>query len=141
MAGGPGHRWTPPILGVDDPHQSVPGQRDVGVSLGMARLRFVVVALLRRDRPFATLEAARQAATRGRGSVVVVSGEPGIGKSHPHRPAFVAGLADRGRVWRGLCDDLSIPRPLGPFRDIATASPAVARALTGRCLDGASATC
>ncbi len=95
----------------------------------MARLLFVVVALLERDGPLATLEAARQAAATGRGSVVVVSGEPGIGKT-ALIGVFVAGLADHGRVWRGLCDDLSIPRPLGPLRDIASASPAVAQAMS-----------
>src|SRR5215210_2540648 len=49
--------------------------------------------------------------------MVSVSGEPGIGKTALVR-RFAGTLAD-GRVLVGTCDDLSIPRPLGPFRDLA----------------------
>ena len=49
--------------------------------------------------------------------MVSISGEPGIGKTSLVR-RFAADVAD-GRVLFGTCDDLSIPRPLGPFRDLA----------------------
>ncbi|MGY1815485.1 ATP-binding protein [Blastococcus sp. SYSU D00820] len=78
-------------------------------------------ALLEREAPLAALARARDAAAAGSGCVVLVTGEPGIGKS-----ALVAALArDPGgaRVLVGLCDDLSTPRPLGPLRDLAAALP------------------
>ena len=49
--------------------------------------------------------------------MVCVTGEPGIGKTSLVR-RFLDDL-DGGRVLFGTCDDLSIPRPLGPFRDLA----------------------
>jgi len=52
--------------------------------------------------------------------MVSISGEPGIGKTSLVRR--FAGDLDDGRVLIGTCDDLSIPRPLGPFRDLAEAS-------------------
>jgi DNA-binding CsgD family transcriptional regulator len=73
--------------------------------------------LLEREGPLADLVTAHRAAARGHGSVVLVTGEAGIGKtslvSH-----FLAGLPAGARVLFGICDDLAIPRPLGPFRDI-----------------------
>ena len=79
--------------------------------------------LLERDRALAALAEAHAAATRGSGRAVIVSGEPGIGKTAlvTH---FTGGL-DARILW-GACDDLSIPRPLGPFRDIAELEPALA---------------
>src|SRR3954469_10550447 len=60
--------------------------------------------------------------------MVSVSGEPGIGKTSLVR-RFADGL-DEGRVLLGTCDDLSIPRPLGPFRDLAgSVSPELEEAL------------
>ena len=72
--------------------------------------------LLERDAAFAQLTAAREAAARGEGRVVIVVGEPGIGKTAVVTE-FVAGLDPRARVLVGACDDLSIPRPLGPIHD------------------------
>jgi hypothetical protein len=44
-------------------------------------------------------------------------------------------LDEKTRVLFGTCDDLSIPRPLGPIRDLAGGvSPALAEALS----DGAA---
>ena len=50
--------------------------------------------------------------------MVCVSGEPGIGKTSLVR-RFLDDLGADVRVLSGTCDDLSIPRPLGPFRDLA----------------------
>src|SRR5205085_6852709 len=57
-------------------------------------------------------------AARGAGRVVFVTGEPGIGKTSLVT-RFVQDLGPGARVLLGACDDLSIPRPLGPFRDAA----------------------
>ncbi|HEU5064282.1 MAG TPA: AAA family ATPase, partial [Gaiellaceae bacterium] len=74
--------------------------------------------LLERDGALATLAEARDAAARGEGRVVFVSGEPGIGKTSLVN-RFLRDLDDDARAFLGTCDDLSIPRPLGPFRDLS----------------------
>ena len=73
--------------------------------------------LLERDGALATLAEARDAAAGGRGRVVFVTGEPGIGKTSLVT-RFLRDLGDGGRVLCGSCDDLAIPRPLGPIRDL-----------------------
>ena len=73
--------------------------------------------LLERDAALAALADARASAAGGEGRMVSISGEPGIGKTSLVR-RFAGDLGD-GRVLLGTCDDLSIPRPLGPFRDLA----------------------
>ena len=74
--------------------------------------------LLEREAALAALGDARESAAGGRGRVACVSGEPGIGKSSlVRRFADVAGGG--GRILLGSCDDLTIPRPLGPFLDLA----------------------
>lgn len=78
----------------------------------------VRVELLERDEALAALAAANAAAARGEGRVVCISGEPGIGKTSLVRK-FVGELDAGATVLFGTCDDLSIPRPLGPFRDLA----------------------
>jgi DNA-binding CsgD family transcriptional regulator/tetratricopeptide (TPR) repeat protein len=76
------------------------------------------VQLLERDDALATLAQARDAAARGEGRVAVVTGEPGIGKT-TLVSRFLADAGERSRVLLGTCDDLSIPRPLAPLRDLA----------------------
>jgi DNA-binding CsgD family transcriptional regulator/tetratricopeptide (TPR) repeat protein len=73
--------------------------------------------LLEREEALATLAEAREAAERRNGRVVLVTGEPGIGKT-ALITRFVRDLDANARVLLGSCDDLSIPRPLGPFRDL-----------------------
>jgi DNA-binding CsgD family transcriptional regulator/tetratricopeptide (TPR) repeat protein len=89
------------------------------------------VELLERDGALATLAEARDAAVRGEGRVVFVTGEPGIGKTSLVS-RFLGELGEGARVLLGTCDDLSIPRPLGPIRDlVGSVSPAFHEALSG----------
>jgi DNA-binding CsgD family transcriptional regulator/tetratricopeptide (TPR) repeat protein len=76
------------------------------------------VELLERADALAALAAARDAAAGGDGRVVLVVGEPGIGKT-ALVTRFVDDLDADARSLVGACDDLTIPRPLGPIRDLA----------------------
>jgi DNA-binding CsgD family transcriptional regulator/energy-coupling factor transporter ATP-binding protein EcfA2 len=75
------------------------------------------VDLLDRDAALGRLEAALARARTGRGEIVVVTGEAGIGKSTLVR-SFLAGLPPELHAFGGVCDDLVTPRPLGPFHDV-----------------------
>jgi DNA-binding CsgD family transcriptional regulator/tetratricopeptide (TPR) repeat protein len=76
------------------------------------------VALLERDSQLAVLIAASKAAAAGRSSTVLLTGEAGIGKTSLVR-AFTDALPASVRVLSGACDDLLMPRTLGPLRDAA----------------------
>ena len=90
----------------------------------------ICVDLLEREAELEALAILLAEAAESRGSVVVVSGEAGIGKS-TLVSRFVAGLDGRARSLIGSCDDLSIPRPLAPFRDLAAVvAPALAQAIS-----------
>jgi DNA-binding CsgD family transcriptional regulator len=74
------------------------------------------VRLLERDHPLAVLRDHAGRAAERRGSVVLVVGEAGIGKT-----VLLRAFAEKAPVpvlW-GMCDSLSTPRPLGPLRDVA----------------------
>jgi len=89
----------------------------------------VRVELLEREAALETLAQAHAAAAGGSGRAVGISGEPGIGKTALVR-RFLDDLEDGARVLFGSCDDLSIARPLGPFRDLAgSVSPGLREAL------------
>jgi DNA-binding CsgD family transcriptional regulator/tetratricopeptide (TPR) repeat protein len=89
------------------------------------------VELLERDSALAALAEARDSAARGEGRVAFVTGEPGIGKTSLVN-RFLEALGGDARVLSGTCDDLSIPRPLGPIRDLlGNVSPALENALHG----------
>ena len=84
--------------------------------------------LLERDAALAVLADAYAAAGRA-GRIVLVTGEPGIGKTALVRE-FVRRLNGGSRVLVGACDNLSIKRPLGPLRDVVgEVSPRLAAAL------------
>jgi tetratricopeptide (TPR) repeat protein len=74
--------------------------------------------LLERERALAEMDAAFDELSAGTGSVVLVAGEAGIGKTRLARE-FARRRASSATVLWGGCDDLSTPRPLGPFRDLA----------------------
>ncbi|MBV9891622.1 MAG: AAA family ATPase [Rhizobacter sp.] len=84
--------------------------------------------LLERDELLAALSVAAEAAARGQGATVLVSGEAGIGKTSLIE-RFAATLG-HGRVLWGACEALATPRPLGPLHDIAgDVGPALRAAL------------
>lgn len=73
------------------------------------------MTLLERHTHLAELAAAERDAAAGRGSLVLVTGEAGIGKT-----ALVREFAEHAAAsvrW-GMCDELLTPRPLGPFQDM-----------------------
>jgi DNA-binding CsgD family transcriptional regulator/tetratricopeptide (TPR) repeat protein/energy-coupling factor transporter ATP-binding protein EcfA2 len=74
--------------------------------------------ILEREAELAVLAEAAASAGRGSGSVVLVFGEAGIGKSSLVE-ALRGQLPAAGRMLVGYCDDLATPRTLGPFRDLA----------------------
>jgi len=76
----------------------------------------VTAQLVERDAELDVLTRAVAAAWRGSGSVVLVSGEAGIGKSALVR-TFLDGLDRTVRRLVGTCDDLRTRRTLGPLRD------------------------
>ncbi|GAA4802274.1 AAA family ATPase [Actinomycetospora chlora] len=73
--------------------------------------------LLERSDELRLLDRAWQEARAGSGSVVVLAGESGIGKTSLAR-SFADGLRDAEVLW-GVCDPLGVPRPLGPLHDVA----------------------
>lgn len=77
-------------------------------------------ALLERDSELDELRAAVQEAAAGRGRVVLLHGEAGIGKTSLVN-ALRAEPPDGVRVLVGSCDAMSTPRTLGPLRDLAPA--------------------
>jgi DNA-binding CsgD family transcriptional regulator/tetratricopeptide (TPR) repeat protein len=73
--------------------------------------------LLERDAVLAELDQLQRASARGRGRMLLLRGEAGIGKTTTIG-RFVAGLSGSVRVTRGWCDPVSAPRPLGPLIDM-----------------------
>ncbi len=73
--------------------------------------------IVEREAELSALAGTVGSAARGEGSVVLISGEAGIGKSSLVE-AVRAQLPAEGRMLVGYCDDLATPRTLGPFRDL-----------------------
>jgi DNA-binding CsgD family transcriptional regulator/tetratricopeptide (TPR) repeat protein len=74
--------------------------------------------LLERDDALAGLGGALAEARTGRGCIVFLAGEAGVGKTALVQRFLEDGSRD-ARVLVGACDPLFTPRPLGPFVDIA----------------------
>ncbi|HET9938591.1 MAG TPA: AAA family ATPase, partial [Gaiella sp.] len=81
----------------------------------------VTTELVERDGLRASLGRAHAGARDGRGSLVFVGGEAGVGKTSLAR-RFSADLLPAPVVW-GACDPLATPRPLGPLLDLAPELP------------------
>jgi DNA-binding CsgD family transcriptional regulator/tetratricopeptide (TPR) repeat protein len=97
------------------------------------------VELLERGAELAALRAATADAAAQRGSIVLVLGEAGIGKSSLVR-AWLADPGAEARILQGWCDDFLTSRTLGPLRDVARTTggdlaAAVARADPGAVFD------
>jgi DNA-binding CsgD family transcriptional regulator len=88
--------------------------------------------LLERDGELEMLERVAHGVTAGRGGLVLVSGEAGIGKTSLVR-ALRERVADRLTVLIGACELLSVPVPLAPWRELAEAAggPDLARQSSG----------
>ncbi len=71
--------------------------------------------LLEREHTLAVLATAVADAAAGNGSVVLVTGEAGIGKTTPG--PRVRPRRRRARILMSACDDLMASRALGPLRD------------------------
>ena len=73
--------------------------------------------LLERESQLNLLQGLLVAARDGAGSIVLVGGEAGIGKT-----SLVSALCERRgtmNLWWGACDALQTPHPLAPLHDIA----------------------
>lgn len=76
------------------------------------------------------LEQAAEALARaraGRGSVLLLSGEAGIGKTRLISALLAAEQGGRLRVLQGRCEDGLAPEPLGPLQEMVAAAPGLAR--------------
>lgn len=74
--------------------------------------------LLEREGLLESLGEGLQEASDGNGSMVLVAGEAGAGKTSLVR-AFLDSLDDSVLVIEGACDPLTTPRPLSPLHDFA----------------------
>ena len=74
--------------------------------------------LLERDKQLAQLTRWHEVSATREGSVVLVTGEAGIGKTAVVSE-FIRRRGDAVRVLWGACDPLSTPQPLGPLADVS----------------------
>ena len=74
--------------------------------------------LLEREAELARLHSVLNEARQGRGRIVFIGGEAGIGKTSLVS-AFAAATAGDPRMVIGRCDALVTPRTLGPLLDLA----------------------
>lgn len=84
--------------------------------------------LLERSLLLERLAAGLERARGGAGSLVLVGGEAGAGKTSLVQ-RFVEDCPPPVRVLWGACDPLSTPRPLAPFRDMSELEPLLGRGL------------
>jgi hypothetical protein len=74
-------------------------------------------SILEREHELAELGVAAREAKAGHGSIVLIEGEAGIGKSSLV-DSIRSVLPAEGRLLLGYCDDLATARVLGPLRDL-----------------------
>jgi predicted ATPase len=79
---------------------------------------FQATAILERDNEIALFDQCIQRVSFGRGTIVFVSGEAGIGKTTLLRN-LAAMIPHNWSVHWGSNDDLNTPRPLSPLLDVA----------------------
>lgn len=77
------------------------------------------------------LRALVDQAGKGRGRVVLLRGEAGIGKTAVVR-ALTKSVAGQAHILWGSCDDLLAPRPFGPIVDMAFDDPGLQAALNAQ---------
>ena len=82
-----------------------------------------MASLLEREDELGILEEAVGTAARGRGCLVLIGGEAGIGKTSLVR-ALRARTGERFTFLIGACEPLTVPVPLGPLRELSEASGA-----------------
>ena len=111
--------------------------RSKGCPQESRRSSLSLVDVLERAAELEALSAAVAEAGRGRGRVVLVAGEAGIGKTTLVR-AFLAAVSGQVRPLVGGCDDLIAPRTFGALRDAARAArgPLAAALAAGLDRDG-----
>jgi tetratricopeptide (TPR) repeat protein len=85
-----------------------------------------MMQLLERQKQLAELDAVRRDSSFGHGSVVLVTGDAGAGKTTLVRE-FVSGPVGQARVLWASCYDVLSPAPLGPFREMFPQLPLEAR--------------
>jgi hypothetical protein len=106
--------------GLQNVFPSVAGQRPASVI--EPALEDVGDALLERDdATSAVAESLGDVVRTGRGGLVSVTGEAGVGKTSLLR-RFCADQHEAARLLWGACDPLFTPRPLGPLVDVAEAT-------------------
>lgn len=74
--------------------------------------------LLERDQPLDRIAELLEAAQAGDGSLLLITGEAGAGKTSIVR-RVARDWSDRAIILEGACDPLTTPRPLGPLLDFA----------------------
>ena len=98
---------------------------------GATRVNAAPAPLLERDACLEKLEEAFASTTRGRGWLVLVAGEAGVGKTALLR-RFCDEHRSSARILWGACDALYTPSPLGPLIEVAESSGGEVEALVQR---------
>jgi DNA-binding CsgD family transcriptional regulator len=85
---------------------------------------FLAPSLVGRERELTTLRAALDAALVGHGSLVLIGGEAGIGKTSLAEWALAEAQEQGATVLAGRCYDLSETPPYGPWAEALAGAPA-----------------
>src|SRR5207253_6457553 len=83
--------------------------------------RLIVEPLLEREFELELLAAAVDGARAGKGVVVLLAGEAGVGKTSLWRELRLR-VGRRAAFLVGGCEALSVPAPLGPVREVVEAA-------------------